>query len=95
MPRLATIALFCWLGAAAATALPGWPIVRFLPLWASIPMMAALAFVTTCAGVVGIAFAVPGDGQQIKRGARLYSVLLALAAGTPAVIAVSLFKYVA
>ncbi len=93
MPGAAKILIGVWLATAAATALPGWLVVRYLPAWASLPVIVILVLVTTAIGIFGVVAAVPGDSAMIKRTSRLYSLMFPLIIVSPTIIAVSLFKW--
>jgi hypothetical protein len=90
---LALISLGVWLVSGVVTLGIGWPAVRFLPWWASLPIMIIVAGVCTIAGLLGSAFAVPGDGGNRPVVKNLIAAALTLNAVTPAAITAMLFKY--
>ena len=91
---LAAVPVFVWLVTSLATLLPGWVIVRFLPVWASIPLMVILAVVMSAVALFMIAMAVPGDSKKIKQVNAFYSAMLCLAMASPIAIAIKLYDWV-
>jgi hypothetical protein len=82
--------LLSWLGAAAITAAFGWPIVRFLPLYSSIPLMVLLVLAATFEGVFFAVMSVPGSGGLPRPVRVALSTIIFLAFVSPMAIATAL-----
>lgn len=88
------IPLIVWLVTSGATLLLGWPIVRFLTPWLSIPLMVVIAGAMSAVALFMIVMGVPGDTKKIKQIDTWYSIMLGVAFLSPMVIAFKLYDWV-
>ena len=88
------MAVVLWLFSAAVTFGFGWLLVRFLPMWASIPLIAIIALGMTGFGALCVVGMLPGDAERTKGTRAYYSVMLTLATVTPTAIVIFLYRWV-